>query len=319
MDLLLILTYAALCVAAFKVFRIPLNKWTVPTAVLGGIVLIGSLLLLMNYNHPFSESFRRYYVTTPIIPEVRGRVTEVPVAPNQPVAKGDVLFKIDQTPFEEAIKSIEARYEAATKDLKRAEELFAKQAASERSVDSSRADVDDLRAKLDDARFDLKQTVVLAPSAGVVTQLTLRPGMMALPFTPRPVMSFIHEDGDTFVGWFRQEYLLRLEQGAAAEAIFDGIPGRIFEAKVKLVIPVISEGQISPTADFITFGSSQQPGRIAVQIEITDPAFDQYRDTLPGGSFGQAAIYTEHFHHVGIMRKILLRMASWMNYVFPLH
>lgn len=35
MDILLILTYSALCVFIFKVFRIPLNKWTVPTAVLG--------------------------------------------------------------------------------------------------------------------------------------------------------------------------------------------------------------------------------------------------------------------------------------------
>jgi hypothetical protein len=26
--------------AAFKVFKIPVNKWTVPTAVLGGLVLI---------------------------------------------------------------------------------------------------------------------------------------------------------------------------------------------------------------------------------------------------------------------------------------
>lgn len=36
MDLLLILTYAAICIVIFKVFKIPLTKWTVPTAVLGG-------------------------------------------------------------------------------------------------------------------------------------------------------------------------------------------------------------------------------------------------------------------------------------------
>lgn len=52
MDLLLIITYAAICIAIFKIFRLPLNKWTVPTAVLGGVVLIGGLILTMNYNHP---------------------------------------------------------------------------------------------------------------------------------------------------------------------------------------------------------------------------------------------------------------------------
>lgn len=54
MDLLLIMTYAALCITIFKVFKIPLNKWTVPTAVLGGVIIIGTLILLMNYNHPFT-------------------------------------------------------------------------------------------------------------------------------------------------------------------------------------------------------------------------------------------------------------------------
>ena len=32
MELLLIMTYAAICVTVFKVFRLPVNKWTVPTA-----------------------------------------------------------------------------------------------------------------------------------------------------------------------------------------------------------------------------------------------------------------------------------------------
>jgi hypothetical protein len=32
MELLLILTYAAICVAVFKIFRNPVNKWTLPTA-----------------------------------------------------------------------------------------------------------------------------------------------------------------------------------------------------------------------------------------------------------------------------------------------
>ena len=67
MDLLLILTYTALCVAVFKIFRIPLNKWTVPTAALGGVLIIGTLIMLMNYNHPYSEMARNYYVSTPTV------------------------------------------------------------------------------------------------------------------------------------------------------------------------------------------------------------------------------------------------------------
>jgi hypothetical protein len=46
-------------------------------------------------------------------------------------------------------------------------------------------------------------------------------------------------------------------------------------------------------------------------------ALQQYE--LPMGAFCHAAIYSEHSHHIGILRRVLLRMAAWMNYVFPLH
>lgn len=35
------------------------------------------------------------------------------------------------------------------------------------------------------------------------------------------------------------------------------------------------------------------------------------------GLAGEAAIYTEHLHELSLLRKILLRMRSWQNYVFP--
>ena len=35
MDLLIILSYVAFAYGCFKIFKIPVNKWTVPTAALG--------------------------------------------------------------------------------------------------------------------------------------------------------------------------------------------------------------------------------------------------------------------------------------------
>lgn len=40
MDLLIILTYVAFAWAIFKIFRIPVNKWTLATATLGGYLLL---------------------------------------------------------------------------------------------------------------------------------------------------------------------------------------------------------------------------------------------------------------------------------------
>ncbi len=54
MDLLIILTYVAIAWSIFKIFKIPVNKWTVPTAALGGVFIVSALILLMNYNHPYT-------------------------------------------------------------------------------------------------------------------------------------------------------------------------------------------------------------------------------------------------------------------------
>ena len=77
MELLLLLTYTAICIVIFKAFKVPLNKWSVPTAALGGIIIIGVLVLVMNYNHPYSNMAREFFVTTPIVPAVGGIVTSV--------------------------------------------------------------------------------------------------------------------------------------------------------------------------------------------------------------------------------------------------
>ncbi|MGB3620210.1 HlyD family secretion protein [Ketobacter sp. MCCC 1A13808] len=317
MDLLLILTYSALCIVIFKVFKVPLNKWTVPTAILGGIVLIGGLFILMNYNHPYAGKARKYSLSTPIIPTVRGRVLEVNAVPNQMMQAGDILFKLDPIPFQGKVDSLTAQEVAAKADLERAETLVKSGSISQRDRDIARARYDDVQAQLDIANFNLSETVVRAPTSGYVTQVFLRPGMMAVNLPIRPVMVFVHEQEDAFVGWFMQNSLLRLQVGDSAEIAFDGIPGDVFSGEVESIYPLLAEGQLQPNGNLVT--ESLPPGLVPVRIRITDPAFEPYRDKLPGGAFGQAALYSEHLHHIALIRKVLLRMASWMNYLFPIH
>ena len=319
MDLLLILTYTAICVVIFKVFNIPLTKWTVPTAVLGGVVLIGALIFLMNYNHPYSEISREYFVTTPIVPAVSGNVIEVLVDGRVKLKKGDVLFKIDPVPFQNRVDSLTAQIVLAREDAERATTLLRTRNISQRDADAAFTRLETLTGQLATANFELEQTVVRAPTDGYVTQVALRPGMRAVSLPLLPVMIFVHNESKYFIGWFRQNSMLRLTVGDKAEVAFDGIPGRVFSAKVKAMLPALSEGQIQPTGDIIRPMAAPFPGRIAVLIDITDPEFEEFRAKVPGGAYAQAAIYSEHFHHVAIMRKILLRMSAWMNYLFPFH
>ena len=142
MELLLILLYVSICYVVFKVFKIPINQWSLATAALGGIVGIVLLLLIMNYNHPFTTNARIYFSVTPVLPSVRGRVIEVPAQTNTPLKEGDVLFRVDPKPFE---------YMVAQKKAALAE--------AEQNVKQLKASLDQATAAADrtNAQFDLAQ------------------------------------------------------------------------------------------------------------------------------------------------------------------
>ncbi len=72
------------------------------------IVALTILVLFMNIVAPSSSDVRAMNYVIPIVPRVTGQVTEVPIEPNRPIKKGDVLFKIDPEPFQLAVKAAEA-------------------------------------------------------------------------------------------------------------------------------------------------------------------------------------------------------------------
>ena len=67
------------------------------------------MLLLLNIFAPTTTDVRVVNYVVPIVSQVRGRVIEVPVENNRPVKTGDVLFRIDPTPYQNEVQSLEAR------------------------------------------------------------------------------------------------------------------------------------------------------------------------------------------------------------------
>ncbi len=136
MEILLIMIYVALCFAIFKLFRIPVNQWSLSTAAFGGIIGIGLLLLTMNYNHPFTSNARIYFSVTPILPGVRGRVIEVPVVTNVPLREGTVLFRIDPRPFQYVVDQKKASLAEAEQNVKQLKASLDQAIAASERADS---------------------------------------------------------------------------------------------------------------------------------------------------------------------------------------
>ncbi|EKD5635455.1 HlyD family secretion protein [Escherichia coli] len=378
MDILIILTYVSISYASFKLFKIPVNKWTVPTAALGGIFLVSGLVLIMNYNHPYTFVAQKAVISVPITPQVTGVVTEVTEERNELIKKGTVLFRLDPVRYEARVKQIEAEletmkgniralraqlteYEAVTanetaerdrlyknyqrylkgsqakvnpfseNDIDNARQNYLSQnakvkasLASEKQIKSQldstfndeQSQISGLKAELDEAKYNLEQTVVRAPSDGYVTQVLIRPGSYAAALPLRPVMVFIPEQKRQIVAQFRQNSLLRLHTGDDAEVIFNALPGQVFNGKLKSIIPVISGGSYQAQGALQSLTLQAGTDGVLVTIELNA---DSQIEKLPDGISAQAAVYTKHFEHISIMRKVLLRMTSWMHYLYIDH
>lgn len=378
MDLLIILTYVAVAWSIFKIFKIPVNKWTVPTAALGGVFLIGALILLMNYNHPYTFLAQKAVISIPLTPQVTGIVSEVTDKQNMMIKKGEVLFKLDPTRYQARVDRLEAdlitaihsteslksQLDAAVantarvsaerdrlfKDYQRylqgskarvnpfsesdidnarqnylAQDALVKGSVAEQSqirsqldsmVNGEQSQIVSLRAQLAEAKYNLIQTIVRAPSDGYVTQVLIRPGTYAAALPLRPVMVFIPQQKRQIIAQFRQNSLLRLEAGDQAEVVFNALPGQVFPGKLTTILPVVPGGsyQAQGTLQSLTL----TPGSDGV-LAIIELAPNAEVDALPDGIFAQVAVYSDHFSHVSVMRKVLLRMTSWMHYLYLDH
>jgi len=126
--------------------------------------------------------------------EIRARVTgfleEVRFEPGEGVEEDEVLYLIEQRPFQAAVDAANAQLAAADVELNRAEidykreqELMARDATSEQSLlvakterDSAEAAVQVAKAALDRAQLDLDYTEVKTPISGRVGKTLVKSG-----------------------------------------------------------------------------------------------------------------------------------------------
>ncbi|HRZ02536.1 MAG TPA: HlyD family secretion protein, partial [Burkholderiaceae bacterium] len=110
MDALLLGLYALFVWLIF--FKFKWLPWTTTTMVIVitiPVVALTTLILLLNVFAPSTSDVRVLKYVVNIVPQVRGRVIEVPVEPNRLVKKGEVLFRIDPTPYQLQVKALEAQ------------------------------------------------------------------------------------------------------------------------------------------------------------------------------------------------------------------
>lgn len=374
MEVLLLGIYSGI---VWLLVRFKIIPWTTPvkvTVVIIPIVALTALILTLNVVAPSSADVRVLKYTVQIVPQVRGRVIEVPAEGNRPMKKGDVLFRIDPTPYELQVKVLEAQLanaEGSAKKLREELRTASGQSAAVRAqlelarkrveqhrelvkrgagdrfaleqaeadqrklqaqllsaqategqvqaklgavVDDDQAEVAQIRAQLENARWELSQTVMYAPADGTAINVQLRPGSMVVGVPLAPAMTFV-EDDHQIIALYHQNELYQVEPGNEAEITLKTLPGKILKAHVNSIVWAQGQGQLTPSGTLPQTGVAPAPeGRFAVKLDLAEKSKDVF---LAAGAGGDAAIYTNHVHAIHIIRKVILRVGSYLNYLIP--
>ncbi|BDD05620.1 HlyD family secretion protein [Aureibacter tunicatorum] len=367
-----LLVYAAVCWLIIKKYKLlPWNMTTKVTVYTIPIVAIIIIVLLMNVLTPISSHVRVVNRSVEIVPQVRGRVVGIHVAPNQRVAKGDTLFQIDPTPYKYKVSQLKAtlnrvraELESSNYQLKAAREntesieiklelaktrtgeykaLMDKGAGNKFDFERSENDVEhlkaqlasakateakiasvltatyegdqvsiaELKAQLDKAVWDLSQTTVIAPRNGIIRNLQLREGAMVVAMPFKSAMTLI-EDEQAVVAFFMHNELFNIQNGDEVEVSIKTLPGQVFKGEVEDIIWANGQGQLSYSGLLPKSLENQPEGQYAVKFK-----FPEEVESFPAGAVGTSVVYASTAEPFYIIRKVMVRIDSKINYLVP--
>lgn len=312
MIVVLLNVYLALLFVLVKLRIVPFNTFWKVSPVLVLLLLLIGLFIPMNWGAP-QGSVLVVRNSVAIVPDVAGEVVDVPVQANQSLKSGDILFRIDPTPFQAQVDAIQAQLTLQETRLSQMTELQTHGTGRAFDVEERQASVDQLRAQLEGARWNLEKTTVRAPADGYVTNVALRKGARVSSLPLSPVMAFI-DTSDTIVGVEVNQIDARyLAPGQPVELTFKMTPGTVQTGKVESILQAISTGQVRTSGTAVA-PSAVMAAPFVVRVRLDDEA---YARALPAGSVGTAAIFTDRVAAAHVIRKVLLRQIAITNYVNP--
>jgi multidrug resistance efflux pump len=180
----------------------------------------------------------------------------------------------------------------------------------------SEAQLETTRAKLDNAKWELLQTITRAPADGLAVNVQLRPGAFVTGMPLNEVMTFVEYEYQIYA-LYAQNELHAVAPGNEAEIALETYPGRIIKAHVDSVLWAQGLGQLDASGNLPRTTIPTPPGRFPVKLVIGEQDKSLF---LAAGAHGHAAIYTEHFTLIHLVRKVILRVGAYTDYlILKLH
>lgn len=292
-----------------------------------GVVWIGTIVFAWWTFAPTTVDGRVFRFIIPIVPNVSGQVVEVPVQPLVPVKEGDILYKINPTPYQFAVDRLVASIDQAKAQrrlaeiqVERSQDLVKVSAGAQAELDKWNAElagadaaIASLKAQLGTAQWQLDETVVRAPHDGRVINLQVRPGNFVTSMPIAAAMAFESNETHEVVASFSQSAIRRINIGDSVEMVFATKSGEIYTGKVAHIVRASGAAQITASGNVPTMTGDPSSPRWAVRIDFDDP--EAAADLPQSASASMLAVYTQSGKPVQIISKVVIRMQAWTSYL----
>ena len=192
-----------------------------------------------------------------------GPVVAVAAEEGQWMREGDVLARLDDKGERLAVVRAELGLEVAKREADRAEQLHAQGFMSPKEQDDLVLKRRTAEVELEQARYNLALTRIAAPFSGRVVERSVHLGETVTP--GKSCFTLVDFDPVLARLYFPERDLPAVKVGQQALVSMDSHPGKVFEARVSLVNPVVdqSNGTFKVTLELPNPGGALRPGAFA--------------------------------------------------------
>ncbi|MBT5700715.1 MAG: HlyD family secretion protein [Gammaproteobacteria bacterium] len=185
--------------------------------------------------------------------------------------------------------------------------------------DSNNGILKSARAAVDKAELDVSRTVVRASTKGLITDLRSDIGLFAA--TGSPVVTLISLNDLWVSAQFKENNLGHLRRGSPVEILFDALPGKVFEGKVRSVGYGVGSGQASPKPGTLPIINNnrdwlRQSQRFPVIVTFDPLASDEMTRQLRIGGQASVIVYTQGDGFLKTLGRAYMRFMSMMSYAY---
>lgn len=214
-------------------------KVLAPETAEKGTAVYTTSLIPEAFSHSFEVNASLEAVQSALVsPEMNGQVTEILVKEGDKVKSGQILARLNTRVLESSKKELEVSLDLANQIYYRQQKLWNQKIGSEIDFLKAKNAKESLEAKLNTLKSQLEMAVITSPIQGIVDQIALKEGEMAIPGTA--MMQVVNINAFYLQADVAEAHLASLKVGDPVEIYFPSFPELNKKSKIYRIGQIIN-------------------------------------------------------------------------------